>query len=85
MERKWFTVVATVPEDACRGHSYDLLVWVVGCHEHYLRWSVRVAQGDSGGCHEVIVEDCPDYAHHWYDHFYCEHPCFAQERGQSRD
>ena len=81
MERRWFTVVATVPEDACRGNAYELLIRVVGCNEHFLRWTVRVAGGASGGCQEVAVDDCPDYVHHWYDHFYCERPCFARMRG----
>lgn len=85
MERKWFTVVATVPEDACRGDAHELLVWVAGCNEHYLRWTVRVADGASGGCREVSVEDCPDYVHHWYDHFYCQRPCFARQRGPANE
>jgi hypothetical protein len=84
MERKWFTVVATVSEDARRGETYEALIWVVGCHEHYLRWTVRVAAGASGGCHELEVDDCPDYVHHWYDHFYCRRPCFAEQRTNDR-
>jgi hypothetical protein len=80
MERKWFTVVATVPQDACKGEAYENVLWVAGCNEHYLRWTVRVADGISGGCHEIEVEDCPDYVHHWYDHFYCKRPCFAGQR-----
>jgi hypothetical protein len=27
------------------------------------------------GHREVEIFDEPDYVHHWYDHFYCEHPC----------
>lgn len=77
MERKWFTVVATVPDDACRGDACEVLVWVAGCNEHYLRWTVRIAEAASGECQEVAVEDCPDYVHHWYDHFYCQRPCFS--------
>lgn len=84
MQRKWFTVGVTIPDDACPGESYEVLVWVAGCNEYYLRWTVKVADGVSGSCHEVVVEDCPDYVHHWYDHFYCERPCFAGRRGDNR-
>lgn len=77
MERKWFTVAVTVPEDACKGQCYELLVWVVGCNEHYARWTVTAADGASGTCLEARLDDCPDYEHHWYDHFYCQRPCFS--------
>lgn len=80
MERKWFTISVAIPEDACKGQLYELLVWVVGCNKHYARWDVLVADGVSGSCAEVEVEDCPDYVHHWYDHFYCVRPCFAGAR-----
>lgn len=77
MERKWFTVAVGIPEDACEGKLYDLVVWVRGCNEHYGRWNVRVADGASGTCRRVDIDDCPDYVHHWYDHFYCVRPCFS--------
>lgn len=78
MACKRFTVTVSVPEDACKGHSYDFRVWVDGCHHHYARWSVTVGHDASGTCNEAEVEDCPDYVHHWYDHFYCQRGCVAR-------
>jgi hypothetical protein len=68
--------VMPVPDDASSGDALQTLLWVRGCRDHYLRWVVKVG---GGGCcdslHEVSVDDCPDLMHHWYDHFYCAHPC----------
>lgn len=82
MERKWFTVAITIPEDTCKGQLYDLVVWIKGCNEHYARWEVEVADGASGTCLEAQVDDCPDYEHHWYDHFYCKRPCMHRAIGR---
>lgn len=76
LERKWFTVTVSVPEDACIGQDHDLLVRVAGCNEYYARWTVTIAEDCSGSCHHAHIDDCPDYVHHWYDHFYCARPCF---------
>ena len=66
-------VLATV---AHPGPEQEHLVWVRGCYDHVVRWSIRVSsRGRVSTCHEIDVEDCPDYVHHWYDHFYCERPC----------
>ena len=83
MERKWFTVAASVAEGACKGESYELVVRVSGCNAHYARWTIAVADGTSGTCIEARVDDCPDYVHHWYDHFYCDSPCFAHSSGRA--
>jgi len=64
-----------VPKDAPKGHEYKSIVWVEGCKQHYLIWKVSVGTVGLDACHEVEVEDCPDYVHHWYDHFYCARPC----------
>lgn len=86
MERKWFTVAVTIPDDACPGHDYDLLVRAAGCNDHYARWSVRVADGTSGSCVQAELEDGPDYVHHWYDHFHCRRPCMSrQDNDQDND
>jgi hypothetical protein len=55
--------------------SFDVLLWVRGCREHLLRWNVRVGSSGMDSCHQVRVDDCPDYRHHWYDHFYCQRGC----------
>ena len=76
MERGSFVVSMPVSPTANFGEEHELLLWVVGCMDHYLRWTVRVAKRGGDCCfHEVDVDDCPDYVHHWYDHFYCQRPC----------
>ena len=76
MERATVTASVAVPASASAGESREILLWVRGCRDHVLRWTVDVAtRGDSCKVDEVKVEDCPDLIHHWYDHFYCEHPC----------
>lgn len=75
MERKYITASVPIPASMTAGYEYEVLLWVHGCRDHYLRWIVKVATRGASCCHEVEVEDCPDPIHHWYDHFYCERPC----------
>ena len=75
-ERTTFNASFSVPANAGKGQQFETLLWVLGCNAHYLRWIVDTAGGVSGSCHEISVEDCPDYVHHWYDHFYCDRGCF---------
>jgi hypothetical protein len=79
MEEGTVLVSYTGAADCRQGDPRRLLIWVRGCREHLLRWTVTVTVGRraTGSCHHVDVEDCPDHVHHWYDHFYCEHPCRA--------
>lgn len=78
-ERATAEVCVRVPDGTPAGETHELLVWVSGCRDHYLRWTVRVGTGGSAtSCHEVAVDDCPDYRHHWYDHFYCARGCSPQ-------
>ena len=74
MERGVVTLTLSSKAAASKGEERELLVWVRGCHDHYTRWTVTVGRG-ADSCHELDVEDCPDYLHHWYDHFYCPRPC----------
>jgi hypothetical protein len=64
-----------VPATATEGEKTTSVVWVRGCHVHYLRWTVEVTCKSTSCCSEVDVEDCPDLVHHWYDHFYCDRSC----------
>jgi hypothetical protein len=65
----------TVPdEDAA---PLDLRLWVRGCSDHVVPWKVSASNSGSGSLHEVGIDDCPDLVHHWYDHFYCQGPCFG--------
>jgi len=40
-----------------------------------VRWTIKQTSRGGTCCHEVDIDDGPDYLHHWYDHFYCERPC----------
>lgn len=80
MEREFVTASLPVPADAPTGQEYEVLVWVRGCQNHYLRWTVKVTSRGASCCHEIEVEDCPDLVHHWYDHFYCDRPCVNQRQ-----
>lgn len=62
------------------GDQYETILWVRGCREWYLRWTISVGTVGLDTRHEVRVEDCPDYVHHWYDHFYCQRGCSHVER-----
>ena len=65
-------------DDGVHCAEFDALVWVIGCRAHFLRWTVEVGKRDGGCCHEIAVNDQPDYVHHWYDHFYCMRDCFGR-------
>lgn len=75
MERGTISACVAVPDDAKGGERTEALLWVRGCREYYLRWTVSVGTAGLDSCHEVAVCDGPDYLHHWYDHFYCARPC----------
>lgn len=80
MQRGYIAVTYTVPVSACDHECTEILVWVNGCKRFYVRWTVRVARRGCASCHEIEIEDCPDFIHHWYDHFYCPRPCPSQLR-----
>jgi hypothetical protein len=75
MEQARVDVTLSLPSGAKAGSQKEAVIWVRGCHVHYLRWTVKAARSACDASHEVEVDDCPDYIHHWYDHFYCDHPC----------
>lgn len=75
MEQGTVVAAVTVDVEACQGQTRPLLLWVHGCHRHVLRWHVTSGPRAVAACQEVVVEDAPDVVHHWYDHFYCDHPC----------
>lgn len=69
------TVTATVTAPGQAGQPLHAQLWVHGCRDHVLRWTVDVSRHGCSCTHEIEIEDCPDLIHHWYDHFYCERPC----------
>ncbi len=69
-------VCRSVSDNEPTGTSRKAIVWVEGCKLQFLRWTTSVGTMGFDSCHQVEVEDCPDYRHHWYDHFYCARRCF---------
>lgn len=69
------TVTATVTAPDQKGQPLHAQIWVHGCRDHMLHWTVDVSSRGCSCTHEIDIEDCPDLIHHWYDHFYCERPC----------
>lgn len=55
--------------------TVERLLWIQGCNKLFLRWVIRIDACGWNSCHELQVFDVEDHTHHWYDHFYCEHPC----------
>ena len=85
MERTTVEVCRTVEQNDDDGPTrFENLIWVEGCREHVVRWIVSVGTAGLDSCHEIRVDDCPDYRHHWYDHFYCVRGC-ASRRSPQRD
>jgi hypothetical protein len=70
------TIVAQFTAPAQPG-TYEVVVWVSICSDHYLRWTVEVGEQQNPCCYEVTVDDSPNYVVHWYDHFYCPRPCLG--------
>ena len=70
-----FTMPAEETSEDCRCIDHEVLIWVRGCRDHYLRWIVEEAAALRPCCAEVAVNDDPDYVLHWYDHFYTLRPC----------
>jgi hypothetical protein len=74
-ERATVSACVSIPDDAKSGETTESLIWIRGCKEYFFRWNVSVGTAGLDSCHEIEVCDCPDYVHHWYDHFYCVRPC----------
>jgi hypothetical protein len=76
MEEGLVAVSLAVPAGATKGQTQKSLVWIRGCKDYFIRWTVvTAASGVSCCATELELEDCPDLIHHWYDHFYCQRPC----------
>ncbi|HUN43488.1 MAG TPA: hypothetical protein VMU81_24600 [Acetobacteraceae bacterium] len=74
-QRQLVTATFTMPAGSPPGNEYDLVIWVRGCRDHYLRWTLHLAAKSYRCCYEACIDDAPDYIVHWYDHFYCQRPC----------
>ncbi len=80
MERGAVSATLAIPSEEGTGQEHELLLWVRGCRDYYLRWKVQMTKRGGNCCQELEIEDCPDYVHHYYDHFYCERPCSHSKR-----
>jgi len=78
LERAVILASFEVKADAKKDFEEELVLFVRGCRNYYLRWTITVADCGVDMCNEVEVEDCPDMIHHWYDHFYCPRHCQEQ-------
>lgn len=81
MEEKRVIVRYKVPADQPSGCGSTALIWVRGCLNHYIEWSVKTTAKVTQCCHEICVRDEPPYTLEWYHHFYCDHPCANHIRG----
>jgi hypothetical protein len=76
-QRATFRVNISVPAAALLGASVTGPLIIRGCRDYFARIELTVADCVAGGCNccDVVVNDCADQIHHWYDHFYCPRPC----------
>ncbi|MBL6752630.1 MAG: hypothetical protein ISP90_19115 [Nevskia sp.] len=80
-ERGAFTAKITNPG---KPGTYEALIWILGCRDHYLRVTIVVGEKQKNTCYKVTVDDEPDYVVHWYDHFYCKKPCHGSTAGRNQ-
>ena len=80
MERGVFTATADLQAASKQHIEREILLWIHGCNDHYVRWTLQEASRIIDCHEEVDIEDCPDLVHHWYDHFYCVRPCYPEVR-----
>ena len=79
-ETATFRALVHAPANAAHGTMISGPLLVRGCRDHGAR--VRIAVADCAGpnCCDLVIDDCADHVHHWYDHFYCPRPCNRVDR-----
>jgi len=75
MARTEVTITYTIPAGTTADPGIEILLWILGCRLHFQRWIVKLGTISADTDQEVWVKDGPENLHHWYDHFYCPHPC----------
>ena len=75
MERATFHVTVHAPAGVKGGVSLSGPIIIRGCKDHYIKLDLIVADCAMTTCCDIVIDDCPDHVHHWYDHFYCPRPC----------
>jgi len=78
-ERRTVTATfdATFDDDGKCPDALEALIWVLGCRNRYLRWTIHHGHRDEPCCFEFEVNDGPDNVLHWYDHFYHPRQCYG--------
>lgn len=79
MARTEVTITYTIPAGTTADPGTEILLWIEGCRLHFLRWIVKLGTLSANTDQEVHVKDGPENLHHWYDHFYCPHPCMERQ------
>lgn len=74
-EQGSIVVELKLPDTVHKSEELSGGVVLFGCNTHFLGVRVRVSDKAPACESEVLIEDCPDYVHHWYDHFYCVRGC----------
>jgi hypothetical protein len=82
MESGEIDVSYLIPAATVVGQKIELLMWVRGCRLYFLRWKIIASVVGVSTCYQVDVKDCPDFVHHWYDHFYCPRPCLENRENR---
>jgi hypothetical protein len=75
LESDRLTATVKVPDDPDTTEPLRVNLWIRGCHDHVIPWEISVSRHGCDCLHEIEISDGPDLVHHWYDHFYCQHPC----------
>jgi hypothetical protein len=75
------TITYTISSGTTAHPGTEILLWIRGCSLHFQRWIVRLGTISADTDLEVRVKDGPENLHHWYDHFYCAHPCLEKQDG----
>jgi hypothetical protein len=55
-ERTTILATLTAPQKA---GTYEVVLWVTVCSDHYLRWTIEVGETENACCYEVTVDDTP--------------------------
>ena len=75
IERATILVTVQAPATVKVGEAFSAPIIIRGCLNHFVRVDVTITDCSGKNCCDVVVDDCQDQIHHWYDHFYCPRPC----------